>query len=299
MTSPTAVTARAPGKVNLSLGVGPRRPDGFHPLATVFQAVSLYEHVTVDHAEATSLTVQGPGAAAVPRDPSNLAWRAAELVAAEAGTDPAVSIHLTKAVPVAGGMAGGSADAAATLVACDALWGTGLTRERLAELGAQLGSDVPFLLLGHTAVGAGRGDLLSPALTRGRYHWALATRERGLSTAAVYGRFDDLAAADLADPEPDRDLLVALRAADPAAVGRSLSNDLQTAALELAPDLVATMAAARAAGALGVLVSGSGPTVAALATGRRHAAALAAAMTAAGASGTLLAAGPVGGARLL
>lgn len=299
MSTPASVTVRAPGKLNLSLGVGPRRADGYHPLATVFQAVSLYEEVVATPAETLTITVEGVGADRIPTDRTNLAWRAAELVAAELGAEPGVHLHLRKQVPLAGGMAGGSADGAAALLACEALWDAGLTRERLLLLAAELGADVPFLLLGHTAIGTGRGDLVTPALCRGRYHWALATRRTGLSTAEVYGRFDELADPGLADPEPDRDLLTALRAADLEGVGRHLSNDLQAAALDAAPELAQTIAVAYSAGALGAIVTGSGPTVAALARSRRHAMAIGAAITAAGqADDVTWAVGPVAGARL-
>jgi 4-diphosphocytidyl-2-C-methyl-D-erythritol kinase len=295
-----SVTVRAPAKVNLGLAVGPRRADGFHPLVTVFQAVSLYEEVTATAADRISVTVSGPGAELVPTDRSNLAWRAAELVARESGAHPGVHLHIAKRVPVAGGMAGGSADGAAALLACDALWGAGLGRERLLQLAAELGSDVPFSLVGHTAMGTGRGELLSPVLSAGRYHWALATRVTGLSTPAVFRRFDELAAPDLAAPTPSPALLTALRAADVVGVGAALVNDLQAPALDLAPQLEATMAAARGAGALGVLVSGSGPTVAALARSKRHATAIGAAMTAdGGADAVLTVTGPVPGAHVL
>lgn len=300
MSAPDAVVVRAPGKLNLSLGVGPRQPDGYHRLATVFQAVSVYEEVTATPAETLAVSVEGADAARVPTDESNLACRAARLVADEVGLEPLVHLQVRKSVPVAGGMAGGSADGAAALLACDALWGAGLSRDRMLELAAELGADVPFILLGHTAVGTRRGDLLSPALTRGRYHWALATRRAGLSTPRVFERFDELAEPGLVDPEPDRDLLTALRAADLEGVGRCLGNDLQAAALELAPELGRTVEAAVRAGALGVVVTGSGPTVAALARSRRHSMELAAAMRAAGqADDTLTAVGPVAGARLL
>lgn len=300
MSARPSVTVRAPAKVNLGLAVGPRRADGFHPLVTVFQAVSLYEEVTATAADRISLTVSGPGAELVPTDRSNLAWRAAELVARESGAQPGVHLHLTKRVPVAGGMAGGSADGAAALLACDALWGAGLGRERLLQLAAELGSDVPFSLVGHTAMGTGRGELLSPVLAAGRYHWALATRVTGLSTPAVFRRFDELAPPDLGAPQPSPALLSALRAADVAGVGAALANDLQAPALDLAPQLEATMEAARRAGALGVLVSGSGPTVAALARSKRHATAIGAAMTAdGGADAVLTVTGPVPGAHVL
>ncbi len=300
------VRVRAPGKVNLSLRVGPRRPDGFHPLATVFQAVSLYEDVVASAADDLRVTVSGPQADLVPTDGSNLALRAAQALAERTGIDEGVHLHLHKGVPVAGGMAGGSADAAAALLACDAFWGTALSREELHEVAAELGSDVPFLLMGQTAVGSGRGDLLTAALSRGEYHWAFGVRDSGLATPAVYAEFDALSPGtppggdDGLDPDGDVALLHALRSGDATAVGAQLHNDLQAAAVELAPGLVETLSVAEDAGALGVVVSGSGPTVAALARSRQHALVIAAAMTAAGvADSVLTASGPVPGARVV
>ena len=295
------VRVRAPGKVNLSLRVGAREADGYHPLATVFQAVSLYEDVIARPADELSLTVSGPQADRVPTDNGNLALLAARLLASHTGVQAGVHLHLHKGVPVAGGMAGGSADAAAALIACDALWRTGLSREELTELAAELGSDVPFPLAGHTAVGTGRGHLLTPAMVRGEYHWAFAVRDEGLSTPLVFATFDELiAGATRLEPEADRALMQALRAGDAPALGRALHNDLQHAALELAPSLAEPLAVAEDAGALGVLVSGSGPTVAALARSRQHALVIAAAITAAGvADDVATAVGPVPGARIV
>lgn len=295
------VRVRAPGKVNLSLRVGPRRPDGYHPLATVFQAVSVYEDVVASASEDLRVTVSGPQAERVPTDASNLAVRAARALASRTGVDEGVHLHLHKGVPVAGGMAGGSADAAAALLACDAFWGTALSREELHEVAAELGSDVPFLLMGQTAVGSGRGDLLTAALSRGEYHWAFGVRDEGLSTPRVFEEHDRIAAGgDGLDSDGDVALLQALRAGDAPALGALLHNDLQDAAVELAPGLVETLAVAEDAGALGVVVSGSGPTVAALARSRQHALVIAAAMTAAGvADAVLTASGPVPGARLV
>lgn len=293
------VRVRAPGKINLALAVGGRRPDGYHPLATVFLAVSLYEDVTAARAEEPGLTVAGPHAAGVPTDGTNLALRAVALLAEHTGADPGVHLTIHKGVPVAGGMAGGSADAAAALVACDALWGTGAPAGELAELAAELGSDVPFALHGHAAQGRGRGEQLTPVLVRGPLHWALATRGSGLSTPEVFARFD----ADRPEPEPPHlpdALLLALSAGNVHGVGQSLSNDLQEAAFALAPDLEQTCAAMAAAGALGVVVSGSGPTVAALAADAPHARSLAASVTAAGlADAVVTASGPVPGARVV
>lgn len=301
--APREVRVRAPGKVNLSLRVGARQPDGYHPLSTVYQAVSVYEEVVARPHDGVLVTVSGLQADSVPTDESNLAARAARLVARHAGIDDGVHLHLVKGVPVAGGMAGGSADAAAALLACDALWNAGLSREDLVKLAVRLGSDVPFLLAGHTAVGAGRGDLLTPALTRGEFHWAFAVRDEGLSTAAVYAAFDELNRHTPPPPPTDAadvPLMQALLAGDAVALGQALHNDLQLAALELAPDLVEPLSVARDAGALGVVVSGSGPTVAALARNRQHALVIAAAFTAAGVTDRVLTAvGPVPGTRVV
>lgn len=292
------VHVRAPGKINLALGVGGRRPDGFHPLATLFLAVSLFEDVAASRADGPGLTVVGPHAAGVPTDGSNLALRAALLLAEHLGVDPDVHLTVHKGVPVAGGMAGGSADAAAALVACDALWESHVPPAELAELAAELGSDVPFALHGHAATGRGRGEQLTPALVRGELHFALAIRDTGLSTPEVFARFDADHPGELPAPRVPDALLLALSAGDTNGVGRALSNDLQEAAFALAPDLEETCAAAAAAGALGVIVSGSGPTVAALAADAAHARVLANAMTAAGvADSAVCAAGPVPGAR--
>src|SRR3954453_12527551 len=189
-----AVTARAPAKVNLHLAVGPLRDDGYHDLTTVFHAIGLFDEVTVTRASALSVTVEGEGAGDVPADSSNLAAKAVLALAEECGQDPAVAVHLRKGIPVAGGCAGGSADAAAALVACDLLWGLGCSRERLDEIGARLGSDVPFALHGGPALGTGRGEHLTPVLGAGTYSWVLALAEGGLSTPRVYGELDRLRA---------------------------------------------------------------------------------------------------------
>jgi 4-diphosphocytidyl-2-C-methyl-D-erythritol kinase len=295
------VRAQAPGKVNLSLHCGPRAADGYHPLVTVFQAVSVYDEVTatlVPTGSGVSMTVDGPGSDVVPRDAGNLAWRAAVLLAAAAGITPDVALHIRKGVPVAGGMAGGSADAAAALVACDGLWETHLPREDLLDLAGQLGSDVPFCLMGHTAVGTGHGDLLTPAMTQGEFFWAFGISAQGLSTPAVFAQFDEMGAPGVVR-DVDHALMQALRAGDAAALGAALHNDLEPAALALRPDLRRVFTVAHEAGALGVVLSGSGPTVAALASSRRHARVIAALWTAAGVvEAVCTATGPVGGAHL-
>ncbi|WP_061961645.1 4-(cytidine 5'-diphospho)-2-C-methyl-D-erythritol kinase [Demequina flava] len=305
-----SVTVRAPGKINLQLAVGPVGDDGYHPLATVFQAVDLYETVTATDREDDEITVTveaprtlGIDPASVPTDASNLAVKAALALRESYGLDLGVDLHIVKGVPVAGGMAGGSADAAAALVACAEAWGAAVSRTELDEIAAGLGADVPFSLHGHTAVGLGRGSDLSPAMSRGQFHWVLATQSDGLSTPAVYGRFDDQVAGGAVvddDPRISEELMGALMSGDPRRVGAALSNDLQAAALNLAPHLTRVMDAAREAEALGVIVSGSGPTVAALARSRQHALAIAAHIGAEDVAHTVLtASGPAPGATIL
>jgi 4-diphosphocytidyl-2-C-methyl-D-erythritol kinase len=296
---------RAPAKLNLALSVGRLRSDGFHDLTTVFQAVGLYDEVALTRADELSVTVtDAPGASGagdVPLDATNLAVRAVALVAAKTGQDARVAVSITKGIPVAGGCAGGSADGAAALVAADALWGTGLSKEELTDLAAQLGSDVPFALHGGTALGTGRGEHLTEVLERGDYAWVLAIAEGGLSTPAVYAELDRQRDTGQVAVETSPDaVLSALRQGDAVALGRALGNDLQPAALALRPALRPVLDAARSLGALGALVSGSGPTVAVLARDDAHAAALAAALTSSGTcSDVRRAVGPVGGARLV
>lgn len=267
-----SVHVRAPGKINVYLGVGGRHDDGYHALATVFQAVSLYEDVIARPADDFSVTVAGvEDIGSVPLDDRNLAMRAAKLLALAVDHPGGVALEIRKSVPVAGGMGGGSADAAAALVACDALWGTGLSQARLHDLAARLGADVPFALHGGTAVGTGRGDQLNPALARGRFDWILVPSDEGLSTPVVYERLDILREEEgaLADDPPlsldvPIPVLQALRSGDPAQLAETLFNDLQAAALFERPDLADTIRQGVAAGALQGIVSGSGPTVALL-----------------------------------
>jgi 4-diphosphocytidyl-2-C-methyl-D-erythritol kinase len=261
------VRVRASAKVNLHLGVGAVRPDGFHDLTTVFHAVDLQDEVEATPGEGVTVTVTGEGADQVPLDGDNLAVRAARLLAEHVGRKADVTLAITKGIPVAGGCAGGSADAAATLVACDALWGTGLTRDGLSALGARLGSDVPFALHGGTALGTGRGERLTPVLAQGSTSWVLALAAGGLSTPDVYRELDRRRASGgpvgvVSDPSG---VLSALRTGDATALGRALSNDLQPAALALAPHLKRVLDTGRELGAVGAVVSGSGPTVALLA----------------------------------
>lgn len=342
------VSVSAPGKVNLFLALGAARPDGYHPLNTVFAQIGLSETVTVTPLQSLATTSPQPASAAsaqtaragsvpaaaqpastapvssassapaqsdsvpaaaqpaplatavpaqsdsasaaqtggprielaltrpdsnVPLDHTNLAYRAAQAVAQQAAqrglATPDVHILLDKAVPVAGGMAGGSADAAATLKACNEFWQVGLSLEELAHLGAQLGADVPFGLYGGVALGTGRGDLIEPLKAApGPYYWTFALQDEGLSTAAVFKHFDATVQAPPAADMPPEQLLAALEAGDVAEVSRHIRNDLQATAIDLRPELGQLIDLAKKAGALAAMVSGSGPTVAALSSSR-------------------------------
>lgn len=304
------VRAKAPAKVNLQLTVGPVGEDGYHPLVTVFQALDLFETVeatartdgritlTVDAAAGSPIDVAG-----VPVDESNLAWKAAAMVASSYGIADGVDLRIVKGVPVAGGMAGGSADAAAALVACAEAWDVGATRGELARLAARLGADVPFSLHGHTAMGVGRGDELTPVMSHGQFHWVIATQHEGLSTPRVFAEYDrriaerEQVASDLAVEAP---VMTALMAGDPVALGRAVINDLEGPALSLMPRLEKVLDTAEEAEACAAIVSGSGPTVVALARSRQHALGIAAHLRAAKvADAVLTATGPAAGTVLI
>jgi len=272
VTSTAPVTARVPAKVNLELRIGPLQDDGYHSLSTVFHAVDLHDQVTVRAADEWSVTTTGVGEGIVPDDDSNLAMRAAKLVAARIGTDERLAIDVDKKIPVAGGMAGGSADAAAALVAVDAYWDSGFSPRELQDMAAELGSDVPFALEGGTAIGSGRGEHLVPVLTRGAFEWVFALHHQGLSTPAVYAECDRLRdGRRVPEPKPNTALMAALRAGDVDALASNLQNDLQDAACSLMPKLTTTMTTGLDNGALGAIVSGSGPTVAFLCADRTSA----------------------------
>lgn len=303
-----SVRVRAPGKINVSLRVGPPREDGYHGIASVFLAVSLYEDVTATQTagDAITVTVNGQGtlnlpAQSIPLDATNLAVRAAQLLGEVSPGRSGVHLDITKRVPIAGGMGGGSADAAAALLACDALWGSGFSRDELAKIAVDLGADVPFALVGGTAVGLGVGEQLSPAISKTPLHWVLVTSDYGLSTPEVYRTLDEIRLRDgvEADPQPDIDpaILGAMRAGDALGLAPLLHNDLQQAALELAPALGDTLETGKAAGALAGIVSGSGPTVAFLTQSSGHAAELETLLTGEGLQATSVH-GPAHGARI-
>lgn len=304
----STATVRVPAKINLCLGVGAARPDGFHPLATLYQAVDLHDEVRATSRDDDAVTVQVHSEldvhsedAEVPENENNLAVRAVRALQAYASVTDGVDLAIRKAIPVAGGMAGGSADAAAALVACNELWGLGLSKLDLEPIAASLGSDVPFLLHGGNAIGGGRGETISPVLGRGQYHWVFATADHGLSTAAVYAEFDRLnAGREVPEPRVSDGLLGALRAGDARALGAELSNDLMPASLSLRPELGDTLDIGLEAGALGAIISGSGPTCLFLVDDHQHGIDVAIALSSASTCADVIAStGPVPGARLI
>ena len=314
----TGVTVRVPAKLNLQLAVGPPRADGYHNLVTVFHAVSLFDEITAEPARRDGVTVSGEGADRVPADQDNLALRAVAALRAAVPEASGVHITIAKRIPVAAGLAGGSGDAAAALVACNELWATGLTQQQLCEVAATVGSDVAFALLGGTSVGRGRGEQLTPALVPAtQYHWVLAFADGQLSTPEVYASLDRLrtarsadpggtggaavpAAAGAAEPVLDAALMSALRAGDARRVGPRLSNDLQPAAVSLFPALRRTLKAGLELGALGALVAGSGPTCVFLAASAKRALDLAVAISGAGVCRSVArVTGPVPGAAVV
>jgi 4-diphosphocytidyl-2-C-methyl-D-erythritol kinase len=301
---PPPVTVRVPSKVNLHLAVGDARRDGFHELATVFQSLSLTDEVTVAIADEPGVEVRGEDASSVPTGAGNLAWRAIQELAGYVGKDagePKIRVMIRKGIPVSGGMAGGSADAAAALVGLASLWKLDIGRDELAAIAASLGSDVPFMLHGGTALGTGRGEQLVPVLSRHTFHWVLALDRRGLSTPKVFAELDRLRA----DGDPPRvgavePVLEALSSGDPRQLALLLGNDLQAAAVSLRPGLRRTLRAGVSAGALAGTVSGSGPTCAFLCTDADSALRVAAELSGAGVCRTVrVVHGPVPGARVI
>ncbi len=295
-------TVRAPAKINLHLGVGAVREDGFHPLDTVYQAVGLCDDVTAAEADTWSFEVAGRDWVdldQVPLDEANIVHRAALLLAAHHGREPTGQVAVDKSIPVAGGLAGGSADAAAVLVALDRLWDVQTSDEDLLAIAAELGSDVPFALVGGTARGTGRGEMVVPAYDSGTWWWVLVPSAEGLSTPEVYAHFDRLYPDAAPTPPPADELLAAVASGEPLRLARALYNDLQDPAIDLRPDLDRLIARGEAEGALRGLVSGSGPTCVFLCEGPDHARDLAGALTRQDHPVVLVANGAVAGAHLV
>ncbi len=292
---------RVPGKINLQLSVGPLQKDGYHELATVFQSVSLFDELTLTPIDSGVITIDCGGKAGVPEGKENLAYRAAELMIDRFDIESGVAIKIKKEIPIAGGMAGGSANAGAAIVGIDSLFSLGLSRNEMEKLGAELGADVPFTISGGTAIGTGRGDRITPVLSRGTYYWVLALSTSGLSTPAIYSECDRLREGmDIAAPHVSDELLQSLTHGDAKSLGKKLVNDLQPAACSLKPALRLILDVGIDYGALGGIVSGSGPTVAFLAENEEHALDLVVALTSSGVVGNVVRAqGPVPGARIV
>jgi 4-diphosphocytidyl-2-C-methyl-D-erythritol kinase len=293
-----------PAKVNLQLSVGPLGSDGFHEVTSVFQAISLFDDVTVATApegDGIKISISGQTSSGVPADSSNLAVKAAELMIKNYDLPTDLIIKLKKEIPVAGGMAGGSADAAGVIVGLDSLFELGLSRDEMEIVGSKIGSDVPFSICGGVAIGTGRGDQITPALAKGSYNWVLALSGQGLSTPSVYQECDRLREGlSISSPAVSEQLMQALRAGDAKALGKALTNELQPAACSLRPALRLVLDVGVDYGALGGIVSGSGPTVAFLVSDDDHAMDLTVALSASGVvSSVVRATGPAHGARII
>ena len=299
-----SVTVRVPAKVNLQLSVGPKEADGYHNLVSVFQAISVFDDITIKLGEPGSgltISVTGDQTHGVPADANNLAAKAVSLISKEYDLTVDAHIEIKKSIPVAGGMAGGSADAAGTIIGIDYLYSLDMTREEMTEIAAKIGSDVPFMLSGGTAIGTGHGDQLTAALSRGTYHWVLAVSTVGLSTPAVYAECDRLRGElEIIEPQTNEALMQSLLAADAPGVGAALVNDLQLAACSLRPAIRLVLDVGQEYGALGAIVSGSGPTVAFLVADQDSGLDLAVALTSSGVVGSVVQAyGPVAGAKVI
>ncbi len=295
------VSVRVPGKINLQLSVGPLQRDGYHELATVFQSVSLFDELTISETDTDGIEIAAIGKSTIPIGGENLAYKAAELMCNKFDIETGLLIKIKKEIPIAGGMAGGSANAGATIVGIDSLFSLGLKRDEMERIGSEIGADVPFTISGGTAIGTGRGDQVTPVLSRGSYNWVLALSTSGLSTPAVYKECDRLREGlDISKPHVSDSLLQALTHGDAKALGKALSNDLQAAACSLRPALRLILDVGIDYGALGGIVSGSGPTVAFLAESEDHALDLVVALTSSGVVGNVIrVAGPVPGARVI
>ena len=299
-----SVTVRVPAKVNLQLSVGPKEADGYHNLVSVFQAISIFDDIMIKLGEPGSgltISVTGDQTHGVPADANNLAAKAVSLISKEYDLTVDAHIEIKKSIPVAGGMAGGSADAAGTIIGIDYLYSLDMTREEMTEIAAKIGSDVPFMLSGGTAIGTGHGDQLTAALSRGTYHWVLAVSTVGLSTPAVYAECDRLRGElEIVEPQTNEALMQSLLAADAPGVGAALVNDLQLAACSLRPAIRLVLDVGQEYGALGAIVSGSGPTVAFLVADQDSGLDLAVALTSSGVVGSVVQAyGPVAGAKVI
>ncbi|MFZ8872163.1 MAG: 4-(cytidine 5'-diphospho)-2-C-methyl-D-erythritol kinase [Candidatus Nanopelagicaceae bacterium] len=295
------VSVRVPGKINLQLSVGPLARDGYHELATVFQSVSLFDELLIAESDGDDIEIATVGKSAIPLGSENLAYKAANLMRKKFEISSGLLIKIKKEIPIAGGMAGGSANAGATIVGIDSLFSLGLKRDEMERIGSEIGADVPFTISGGTAIGTGRGDQITPVLSRGSYNWDLSLSSSGLSTPAVYIECDRLREGlDISKPHVSDSLLHALSQGDAKSLGKSLNNDLQAAACSLKPALRLILDVGIDYGALGGIVSGSGPTVAFLAENEDHALDLVVALTSSGVVGNVIrVAGPVPGARVV
>jgi 4-diphosphocytidyl-2-C-methyl-D-erythritol kinase len=270
------LVVQASAKVNLTLEVLGKREDGYHELATILQSVDLWDRLAVEPADSLSLVTSDP---ALPTDEGNLVMRAARLLRDEAGVSRGARIRLDKRIPVAAGLGGGSSDAASTLWALNRLWGIRWPVKRLQELAERLGMDVPFFLGKGRAMATGRGERLAPLPAAGALALVLVNPNFPLSTRDVY---QQVPAGWSAEPAGTRRMVAALRGRSPRQVATALTNNLETVVEPTVPAIARMKAALLAAGALGAVMSGSGPTVFGVARSFDHARAIRRRVTRAG-----------------
>lgn len=248
------ILVEAPAKVNLHLGVGSLRPDGYHDVETVLQTIDLADRLTLRSSRVFHLSCR-PDVGVLARD--NLVWRAAMLFAQRVGREPLVKVELAKAIPTGAGLGGGSSDAAAVIAALAAFWGVDQT-DVLSDVASAIGADVPFFLGGGTALFSGRGDVFVRPISAPPLDLVVVKPSESVSTAAAYAAYDR---APVAPVSPDV-LIAACEAGSPERLAAALSNNMERAAIGLVPEVAETLAWVRdAQGVLGGSVAGSGSAV--------------------------------------
>lgn len=290
---PSSLRARAAAKVNLGLYVGPLQPGGrYHEVVSVLQSIAIWDELEVEVVpEGLGLEVEGGG---LPPDETNLVLVAARELARRSRDLPGARFRLRKGIPVSAGLGGGSADGAAALIALDRLWGLHLPAVNLHAMAAEVGSDVPFCIAGGTAVATGRGDKIREVPSKGSTWWVVGIDHEQLATQHVYDHFDELGLATPLDGRWPEELLAALVAGDLRRLAGALHNDLEPAAFDLLPALAKSKQRLLEAGALGAIMSGSGPTMLGLCGDEDHATQVARAVRS-GFAGVEVARGPVPG----
>lgn len=249
------ITKHAKAKINLTLDILGKRDDGYHEVEMIMQSIDLADIVTLE--EADDIIVE-TDLAELADDRTNLAYRAADLLRDTYGVKRGAHIRIEKKIPLAAGLAGGSSDAATVLLGLNELWGLGLDMDELTALGARLGSDVPFCMIGGTMLATGRGEVLAKVPSLGAYPLVLVKPPLGVSTAAAYGGYR----AENVKMHPTCDRMTdAIASGDITRVYEAMGNVLETVTIPLRPEIAEIKQALIDAGVDKAMMSGSGPTV--------------------------------------